>query len=99
MTAVTLPNIEAGSSDWVQLSSADRQTIQLVKGSAGVVFSDTKPDAAYKVGMKGHVIRPEGFVTTDSGGTSWGRSYSLTAAAIFAVTESDSPIIKVNVVV
>ena len=87
MPAVTQPNVIVDSDGWTEISADTTQKLQLLVGSAGVIYAETEPASSIQVGDKGHILSPRDFLSTATGGTAWGRAENGSRQAHFAVTE------------
>lgn len=86
MAAVTQTNITVTNTGWTQLSAAEVQTLQLLKGIAGIIFAVSQPSSGIQVGELGHILSDRDFLNNAVGGTSWGRAIDG-STAIFGITE------------
>lgn len=87
MSAVTQISIRVTNDQWRILTSATIQTLQVIKGRVGIIYSDTEPPVSIAVGSKGHIVKQHEFLTNSTGGTSWGRAANLSRSALISVTE------------
>ena len=87
MTATTVPSVTVTSDDWTQLSTADVQSLQAVRGSMGLIFSSVKPSSAIAAKAMGHVLTRGQSFSNNTGGTSWGRATKMSGSALVAITE------------
>lgn len=74
MTAVTAANVVVNATAWTQISTASVQTLQALLGNGGVIFAATQPAATVQVGDMGHRMGGGDYLSSTTGGTSWGRA-------------------------
>ncbi len=90
MSAETASSIRVDSTEWVELSSADVQTLQVTSGQIGLIYADTQPSSDVEVKEMGYVFNEGDFLSNNNGGTAWVRAKSRSGDSIVAVVEDTS---------